>query len=152
MCIYIYMEYPTSIRYQMGYMWIINHVLLQVGPAHPSMAQELIPNQAAHLSIHNLREQSRKGPPKNPGQGLAVATWILDDLFKSLHPCVLFSWGFWIWLSVLPYYICTTSWIFINVITKIRSLVFSSSYLYCRSLVSLYYTSRETSSPFDWFK
>ena len=83
------MEYPTSIRYQMGYMWIINHVLLQVGPAHPSMAQELIPNQAAHLSIHNLREQSRKGPPKNPGQGLAVATWILDDLFKSLHPCVL---------------------------------------------------------------
>ena len=83
MCIYIYMEYPTSIRYQMGYMWIINHVLLQVGPAHPSMAQELIPNQAAHLSIHNLREQSRKGPPKIPGQGLAVATWILDDCLRA---------------------------------------------------------------------
>ena len=64
MCIYIYiyMEYPTSIRYQMGFMWIINHVLLQVRPAHPSMAQELVPNQAAHLSIPNLREQSRKGP------------------------------------------------------------------------------------------
>lgn len=85
------MEYPTSIRYQMGYMWIINHVLhlqwdphIQVWPR-----QELIPNQAAHLSIPNLGEQSRKGPPKNPGQGLAVATWILDDLFKSRHPCVL---------------------------------------------------------------
>ena len=103
---------------------------------------ELIPNQAAHLSIPNLREQSRKGPLKNPGQGLAVATWILDDLFKSRHPCVL-SVGD----SEYDYLFYRTTYMYY----KLNYYkYFCQNKIISDIIVILdYITSRETSSPLD---